>query len=563
LEQNTSAYTKTLSALFIIAMSIWGARNVAVSVRRVTEAYEMSAFYTQVLQLQPCDLMEGASWGHVVWRTTEVHNSGAYRICASDVLTEEAVVHRLLRKDHFFMGLMLDDDDDGVSGSGSGLQKQMRTLPYFATAFCGPNVRISMVPSLEWSLHFCILEFMFDDRGRLRRAFKREEGDGLALRFRLVGLVLVLTLPFALVYELIHFFLSNAQQFHFAKSYLGPRIWSTWALWRFRDYMEVPHRYEARMVSSFQPANAYLSVSQPPQLAKIAQLVAFISGALVASLLLASIAEEAIVLYVHAIGHNLLWWLGVLTAVYAGARAMIPSTHNKHGVPFTTPEALLDEVSAYTHHYPSDWAGHGNERKLRKHIRKDLDLLFPFKLKALLLDLLSAAATPFILLFTLPPLAPKIATFMTNSALHVEGVGDVFALSALESALQGHATAPNIRAKLESSTLSFKKTYPQWRPGPRCTKLLERLSERPRGTGPAAAAAAAAVTMGTGDGEEEKLKAAANVAARETSTTFTTTPTEYTCTGIPSVLFDVLQRENIDVEDHYWLNRFKSSGPNA
>ena len=66
-----------------------------------------------------------------------------------------------------------------------------------------------------------------------------------ALRRRWAVLNLVLA-PFVLVFLAMHFFLSNAEKFYHHPSSVGARQWSSLALWRLREFNELPHYVQHR-----------------------------------------------------------------------------------------------------------------------------------------------------------------------------------------------------------------------------------------------------------------------------------------------------------------------------
>lgn len=60
--------------------------------------------------------------------------------------------------------------------------------------------------NLEWSLHVCILQDMFNDKFTLRRDFLSDE-QGLRRRFMIVGLLQLALMPFLLIFMVVQFFL--------------------------------------------------------------------------------------------------------------------------------------------------------------------------------------------------------------------------------------------------------------------------------------------------------------------------------------------------------------------
>ena len=70
-------------------------------------------------------------------------------------------------------------------------------------------------------------------------------------------------------------------------------------MWKFREFNELPHVFEERMNKAIEPTNNYVSLFRNPLLAILARCVAYITGSIVAALLLASIFEQGALIYVR------------------------------------------------------------------------------------------------------------------------------------------------------------------------------------------------------------------------------------------------------------------------
>lgn len=88
-------------------------------------------------------------------------------------------------------------------------------------------------------------------------------------------------------------------------AYLGPRKWSHLALWKFREFNELPEIFESRMNKAMEPTNKYLSIFRNPLLTIVGKCTSYISGAFVATLLFASLFEEGALLYVSNNRHKI------------------------------------------------------------------------------------------------------------------------------------------------------------------------------------------------------------------------------------------------------------------
>lgn len=126
-------------------------------------------------------------------------------------------------------------------------------------------------------------------------------------------------------------------------------------MWKFREFNELPHVFDERINKSYSPAIDYLQSFTSLYVSITARCVAYISGSLVAVLLVASVLDEAILLYVHIGDHNLIWYLGICSAIFAASRSIAP----EDGKIITADEQneMVDRISAWTHYRPDHWEG--------------------------------------------------------------------------------------------------------------------------------------------------------------------------------------------------------------
>jgi hypothetical protein len=165
--------------------------------------------------------------------------------------------------------------------------------------------------------------------------------SALRSRFILVGTILLLLLPFMLAFQTLHFMLSNAAEFtgrhgsSGSSSDMGPSLGiSHLCRWQSRRFNELPHQLDRRLNTACHFAGEYVShrAFHQPSLLHAAQTICFVSGALTAVLLALSITCEGAILGLSLLpqtgaregmagGHNLLWLLGVCSAIYATTRS--------------------------------------------------------------------------------------------------------------------------------------------------------------------------------------------------------------------------------------------------
>ena len=370
--------------MILIAYWMWRAIH---GYNTITKAFEMEAFYREKLGIRISDL-HTMKWDNVLQKLIHLHDSGMHRVAIQEKLTEHDVVLRIMRRENYMIAL---------------INKSLLNLkvPWWVSPFM--SEKLFLTKSLEWSLNFCVMEYMFNEQFNISSLFLKDVA-GLEGRFKMVGIIHFILLPFMLIFMAVSFFLQNAQQFHSSRAYLGPRQWSSLALWTFREFNELPHVFDERMNKSYAAAVEYTLQFNDANLTVLARCAAYISGAFVATLLLISLVAEGALLYVSVSNHNLLWWLGIFSALYAATRALIPDETKST----TSPEELMARVSATTHYFPDHWSQQAHTTK----VRDEFVELFPYKITLFGMELMSVLLTPIVLCFSLPNSAQAIIHFV-------------------------------------------------------------------------------------------------------------------------------------------------------
>lgn len=135
--------------------------------------------------------MQTVSWQTVLDRIIDIRETNPN---VSDIrLTEHDVASRIMRKENYLIALFNKD-----------LLNITIPLPYL-------NKKHIFTRDLEWNLTFCLLGFVFDHRGQMRKRFLKEKNKhvlvaGLKRRFIFMGLLNFALSPFIFAYLILHFF---------------------------------------------------------------------------------------------------------------------------------------------------------------------------------------------------------------------------------------------------------------------------------------------------------------------------------------------------------------------
>jgi autophagy-related protein 9 len=321
------------------------------------------------------------------------------------------IAHRILRKENFLValfnkGLLNLTVPWWLAGCGTGRKtSNMTDNSIFETFYC---------PTLEWSLYFCILNFMWNHKYHVRPAFYLDP-QALSRRFVVCGVAHLIFMPFLLFFITLHFALQNAYDYKSTKQYLGPREWSPVAKWTFREFNELPHIFERRLAPSYKAAEDYLKLfTQSEVVTTVGRILVFCGGSCGAVLFVFAAMNDAILLHVKIADWNLLWYAGIVGIVYSIGKALLPN--GNPGQPrryvrnmYAEMDAALRQVATHTHYYPQVWQARGWDKNST---HKCFSAMFQYKAQLFVHQVMSAVLAPYILCVSLPQCSEAICEFV-------------------------------------------------------------------------------------------------------------------------------------------------------
>ncbi|KAK8858925.1 hypothetical protein IAR55_003156 [Kwoniella newhampshirensis] len=530
--------------LFIISVSAFYIFQLSSFVMSLPRLLEMYRFYTHLLGIPDADI-QTLPWPEIVRLIGEIrkHNaitslSNGQAGALADMVGDDAnkgpvkkldahdVANRILRQENYLIALFNKDLLDlrvrlPVPRSLNHLVPSTLLAPSTHAALpshsraderkyisFGAN---TLTKALEWNLRFCLMGYLFDRRGQVRKEFVRERRrkdlvEGLRRRFIFMGVLNAIFAPFIVLYLLMYSFFRYFEEYHKNPSSIGGRQYTPYAQWKFREFNELPHLFERRLDRSYPIAKEYIDQFPKERTALVMRFVAFVAGSFAAVLLVASLIDPDLFLHFEITPHRtVLFYLGVFGSVLAMARGMVPEENMVFD-----PEASLREVVRWTHYLPVEW----REKLHSQKVHQEFGTLFALKINVFFTELLSVILTPSILFFSLPPCAGAIIDFVREFSVHVDGVGYVCSFAVFDFRRHGDSTSnptanvangvanghntdlprtplsPNAilrspranrdwRAnenKMEKSFLHFKATHPDWQPtDPSSSMFLDRL----------------------------------------------------------------------------------------
>ncbi|KAJ2744242.1 autophagy protein atg9 [Coemansia sp. BCRC 34301] len=447
------------TTLFLWAFVAFWIAQFARTLLDVPPLLEIRAFFTSVLGVQPADVGTIA-WHEVVNRMVtlrqveirEYRNLTKSRILGYR-LTADGIVNRIMRRENYMLALFNKDLLD-ISVPGLGKEQVL-------------------TKALEWNLSFCLMNYLFDERGQLRRRFLKESNrailsEGLRRRFKFMAVINMMFAPFIVVFLVLYSFLRYFEELYHEPGTLSSRAFTPYAKYKFRNFNEVPHSFRARLNSAHPKAALYLSQFRNDALIAVARFVSFVAGSFTALLIVFTVVDNELSLEFEITGHRtVLFYIGLFSAILAAARGMIPAEEQEYLHPAWIIRDALEDLQ----YMEPEWRG-----KLETTmVRRGFESLFTYKLVIFLHELLGVVTAPFIMMFSLPDCADKVVDFFREFTVHVDGLGYVCSFAAFDFEKHGNIkfSAPtrapgehlaSKNGKMEQSFLAFKAGYPEWQP---------------------------------------------------------------------------------------------------
>ncbi|KAF8163406.1 autophagy protein Apg9-domain-containing protein [Crassisporium funariophilum] len=478
-----SGFTLLFFLLFT-AFYIWQIISYAMSIRRLVDMYN---FYTYLLKIPDVDI-QTISWSEVVRRIGNIREDNPLTAISSnkgrkhdDTTTAKLDAHdianRIMRQENYLIALFNKELLDLRIPWPAALQR-------FGVEEHGKGKVLTQ--ALEWNLRFCLMEYLFDQHGKVRKVFLKSQNravliEGLKRRFIFLGILNAIFAPFIVLYFLMYSFFRYFEQYHKDPSSIGGRRYTSYAQWKFREFNELPHIFTRRLDESYPAANMYIGQFPNEKSRLIMRFVAFIAGSFAAVLFLATVLDPDLFLNFEITPHRtVFFYLGVFGAILTVARGMVPEDNLVFD-----PEMLMTEVIAYTHYMPEEWKHQLHSKKVHTAFGE----IFAMKILIFAQELISVVLTPFVLWLSLPACAPAIVDFFREFSVHVDGRGYVCSFAEFNFERHGNVKfgAPtrthdkkmiSNEGKMEKSFLNFKATNPDWTPtDPSGSLYLSRMAD--------------------------------------------------------------------------------------
>ncbi|XP_033327331.1 autophagy-related protein 9 isoform X2 [Megalopta genalis] len=471
----------------LVAAIFWILRAVKV-LYHLTQFWDIKMFFNTALKIEDCDL-DNLTWHEIQKRVKEVQKEQEMCIHKRE-LTELDMYHRILRFKNYMVAMI----------NKSLLPVRLKIPLIGEVIFMTRGLKYNMELLLFWG-PWSPFENNWHLKGDYKKLNKRQElAKALSKHILWVGVANFVLCPLILLWQILYSFFNYVEIIKREPGTLGIRMWSLYGRLYLRHFNELDHELNARLNRAYRPATNYMNIFTSPIMTVIAKNIAFVSGSVLAVLLILTVYDEDVLTVEHV-----LTLITILGAVLAGARAFIPDENL-----VWCPETLLTAVLAHIHYRPDSWRSHAHTQTTRAQVAQ----LFQYRAIHLLEELISPLLTPFILCFHMRQRALDIVDFYRNFTIEITGVGDVCSFAQMDIRKHGNpmwqtvAQSPVIKdqttgydnrycmdsdklqipgsnqyaqaedGKTELSLVHFTLTNPEWKPPSDAKNFVTALRER-------------------------------------------------------------------------------------
>ncbi|KAM4057995.1 autophagy protein apg9 domain-containing protein [Hirsutella rhossiliensis] len=392
---------------------IWKSVQYFFEIRRLIHIRD---FYVYLLEIPEQD-MQTVSWQDIVARIMTLRDQNPKTAMnmpqnlrrfigsqSKERLDAHDIANRLMRKENYLIAM---------------INKDVLNLSLPLPLLRGRQL---FSKTMEWYLHYGIIDMAFNELGQVRQDFLRADRRGilsqkLKQRLYFAGLLNLVFAPVVLAYVIIVYFFTYYNEYQKDPKLAAARKYTALAEWKFREFNELPHIFYERLHMSFPFATRYIDQFPKRMTEEIARSISFMSGAITAVLAVCTVLDSELFLgFEITKDRTVLFYLGVFGGIWAMTRGMISEETSVFN-----PEYALRNVIEYTHYMPDHWNG----RLHSFEVKKEFSELYKMKVLIFLEEVMGIITTPMLLLFSLPKCSEQIVDFFREFTIHVDGLGYV------------------------------------------------------------------------------------------------------------------------------------------
>jgi autophagy-related protein 9 len=265
-----------------------------------------------------------------------------------------------------------------------------------------------------WLINVCILNQIFPKNTTIM-ILTCIDYERIKRTLKVIGVIQIILLPFTFTIMLVHYIINFTTDIYTQKTYIGPKEWTLYGKFLFREYNELPHIFNDRLIKSYKYAVQYEQKFNVHMMNIIMEKIIFLLGTHLTFLVIMTLYDERLVMYINLFNRNLLWYIAILTSAISVFRLMTvsPSTVDESS------EEIMHKMIKHTHYFPDRWKGKCHQYGVYSEVMS----MYKYKIIAILLELLSVIVIPFYMIFKISESTETIAKFIEKNTVYNNTIG--------------------------------------------------------------------------------------------------------------------------------------------
>lgn len=211
---------------------------------------------------------------------------------------------------------------------------------------------------LEWNIKYCFISSLFKDNKIsndflvLNKKFYKE------IEFKILCVVILnfIFMPFIINYLTFYNLFNYGELFYNKPKFIFSKSWSLLGKWKFRNYNELPHEFNERILKSYEYCNEYSEQFKNKIFETIIKFLLFILSSIFITMVFFSIINDKLLLNLYIFDNKqLFWFIGIIGSVIAIMRSNISEKTNYY------PKEKMKELQKIINYIPNEWQNINNK----------------------------------------------------------------------------------------------------------------------------------------------------------------------------------------------------------
>ena len=204
----------------------------------------------------------------------------------------------------------------------------------------------------EWNIKYCFINSLYS-KNKLDTKFIHKTDDFYKeIEKKILSVIVVnfLFMPFIINYMMLYNIFNYGEKLYTNPAYLFNRSWTRLAKWKFRNYNELDHEFNERLVKSDRICNEYSNLFNNKILETISSFLLFILSSIFVTFILFSVINEKLLVNLYVIENKqMFWFMGIVGSLIA----ILRTTVNKNIDCY--PNEKMKELKQNINSIPDTW----------------------------------------------------------------------------------------------------------------------------------------------------------------------------------------------------------------